>query len=186
MRVLTSVHHLNAAAGVFADSAAAAGCELVEWLPHEAPPPSLDGFGAAIIFGGEAQVDDEDGHPWLRPEKLLLHGCSSGGSRRSGSASAHSCRGGRRRRRAPVAAPEIGWYEIELTAEAASDPLLGELPERFEVAVPPLRVAASLEATVLARSPACLQAFRLDGLPGLGRAVPSGGHACRLQPWLDE
>ncbi|MGH2803948.1 MAG: type 1 glutamine amidotransferase, partial [Thermoleophilaceae bacterium] len=67
MRVLVVVHHRNAAAGVFADPAAAAGHELVEWLPHESPPPALDGFDAALVFGGEAQVDQEDAHPWLRP-----------------------------------------------------------------------------------------------------------------------
>jgi hypothetical protein len=31
LRVLSVVHHRNAAAGVFAD----AGAELVEWVPHE-------------------------------------------------------------------------------------------------------------------------------------------------------
>ena len=72
MRVLLVVHHHNAAIGVFADPALAAGHELVEWLPHEAPPPELDGFDAAFVFGAEAQVDQEDKYPWLRPEKSFV------------------------------------------------------------------------------------------------------------------
>ncbi|MGH2823915.1 MAG: type 1 glutamine amidotransferase, partial [Thermoleophilaceae bacterium] len=72
MRVLVVVHHRNAATGVFAEPALAAGDELVEWLPHEAAPPELDGFGAAMVFGGAMNVDEEEAHPWLRPEKRLL------------------------------------------------------------------------------------------------------------------
>ena len=63
-----------------------------------------------------------------------------------------------------ASAPEIGWHEVELTPEAAGDPLLGGLPARFsafqwhsyEAPLPP-------GATALARSPVCLQAFRLGG-----------------------
>ena len=72
----------------------------------------------------------------------------------------------RRRARQPrrASAPEIGWHEVELTPEAAGDPLLGALPARFsafqwhsyEAPLPP-------GATALARSPVCLQAFRLGG-----------------------
>src|SRR5215210_7294541 len=72
VRVLAVVHHRNAGPGVFAEPVLAAGHELVEWLPHAAPAPSLDDIAAAIIFGGEPQVDDERRHPWLRPEKALL------------------------------------------------------------------------------------------------------------------
>jgi len=68
LRVLSVVHHRNAAAGVFAD----AGAELVEWLPHEQEPPDPDAFGAAFVFGADAQVDQEDTRPWLAPEKRLI------------------------------------------------------------------------------------------------------------------
>ena len=165
MRVLSVVHHLDAAAGVFEEPALTAGHELVAWLPHESPPPALDGFDAAIVFGGEAQVDEEDAYPWLRPEKDLvaellerevpLLGVCLGSQLVADVAGAVVRR---------AAAPEIGWHEIELTPEGANDPVLGFLPERFESfgwhyyewLLPP-------GAVELARSAACLQAFRLEG-----------------------
>ena len=170
MRVLSVVHHLDAAAGVFEEPALAAGHELVAWLPHESPPPALDGFDAAFVFGGEAQVDEEDAYPWLRPEKELvaellerevpLLGVCLGSQLLAEVAGAVVRR---------AAAPEIGWHEIELTPEGANDPLLGFLPERFESfgwhyyewLLPP-------GAVELARSAACLQAFRLENRPVWG------------------
>lgn len=176
MRVLSVVHHLDAAAGVFEEPALAAGHELVAWLPHESPPPALDGFDAAIVFGGEAQVDEEDAYPWLRPEKDLvaellqrevpLLGVCLGSQLVADVAGAVVRR---------AAAPEIGWHEIELTPEGANDPVLGFLPARFESfgwhyyewLLPP-------GAVELARSAACLQAFRLDGRSGTGNGPAWG------------
>jgi GMP synthase (glutamine-hydrolysing) len=184
VRVLSVVHHRNAAAGVFADPAAAAGHELVEWLPHEEPPPDLDDFGAALVFGGEAQVDEEDAHPWLRAEKAILRELLERATPLLG-----VCLGsqlvaeaaGAAVRKAP--APEIGWYEIELTVD---DPLLGFLPERFEGfqwhhyewLLPPGAVA-------LARSETCLQAFRLEERPVWGVQFHPEVTYADLASWLD-
>jgi GMP synthase (glutamine-hydrolysing) len=158
LRVLAAVHHHNAAAGVFADPSV----EFVEWLPHEAGPPSLDGFDAALLFGAEAQVDQEDAHSWLRGEKRLVRELLESGMPVLG-----VCFGSQLLAEglgAPVRAaaePEIGWHEVELTPEGRADPLLGFLPERFESLqwhsyewlLPPGAVA-------LARSASSLQAFR--------------------------
>jgi GMP synthase (glutamine-hydrolysing) len=188
MRVLSVVHHVNAAAGVFAEPAREAGHELVEWLPHEAGPPALDDFDAALVFGGEAQVDEEDVHPWLRPEKdvvaqLLerstpLLGVCLGSQLVAGATGAVVRR---------AAAPEIGWNEIELTPEGAADPVLGFLPERFvgfgwhhyEWLLPPGGVA-------LARSAACLQAFRLEHRPVWGIQFHPEVTLADLSSWLDD
>jgi GMP synthase (glutamine-hydrolysing) len=187
MRVLAFVHHRNAGAGVFADPADAAGHELVEWLPHESPPPRLDAVGAAIVFGGEAQVDEEDARPWLRPEKRLLRELLERGIPMLG-----VCLGSQLVAEAAGAvvrraeAPEIGWHEIELTPAGLHDPVLGFLPERFESfqwhhyewLLPPGAVA-------LARSPGCLQAFRLEDRPVWGvQFHPEVTHA-DLDSWLD-
>ena len=58
--------------------------------------------------------------------------------------------------------PEIGWIPVDVGADASGDPLLGPLAPGFralewhsyEFLLPP-------GATPLARSPVCLQAFRL-------------------------
>jgi GMP synthase-like glutamine amidotransferase len=163
LRVLLVVHHRNAAVGVFAD--AAQDHELVEWLPHEGPAPAPEGFDAAIVLGAEAQVDQEDAHPWLRAEKQVvgdllerdvpLLGVCFGSQLLAQLAGAEVRR---------AAEPEIGWHQVELTREGSSDPLLSFLPARFESLqwhhyewlLPPGGVA-------LARSARCLQAFRLEG-----------------------
>ncbi|MGH2715603.1 MAG: type 1 glutamine amidotransferase [Thermoleophilaceae bacterium] len=188
MRVLVVVHHRNAATGVFAEPALAAGDELVEWLPHEAPPPELDGFGAAIVFGGAMNVDEEEAHPWLRPEKRLLRELLERGTPLLGvclgSQLVAEAAGGVVR---PAARPEIGWHQIELTADGAADPLLGALPERFESfqyhhyewLLPPGGVA-------LARSALALQAFRLEGCPVWGLQFHPEVTEADLGSWLDD
>lgn len=177
---------------MFADPAHAAGHELVEWLPHEAPPPSLDGFGAAIVFGAEAQVDQEDAHPWLRPEKQVvgellardtpLFGVCFGSQLLAELAGSVVRR---------AAEPGIGWHGVELTPEGRTDPLLGFLPERFESLhshhyewlLPPGGVA-------LARSARCLQAFRLEDRPVWGvqfhPEVTEADYGSWLDSWEDD
>src|SRR5438270_5012442 len=132
MRVLSIVHDHDAGPGVFAATAAARDDELVEWAPAEAPAPSLDGFGAALVFGGGMNVDDEDAHPWLRGEKELLRELLE---RRVptlavclGAQLLAEAAGGTARR---AREPEIGWKEVELTPEAADDAVLCPLPPRF-------------------------------------------------------
>jgi hypothetical protein len=68
VKVLSIVQQTDASAGVFADAAS----ELVEWIPSKGPPPALDGVGAAMVFGGGMNVDQESAHPWLREEKQLI------------------------------------------------------------------------------------------------------------------
>jgi len=165
-RILSVVHQRDAGSGVFAEIDA----RLEEWMPPEAPPPALDGYDAVMVFGGAMNVDQEERLDWLRPEKELLRevldrrlpalGVCLGSQLLAEAAGAEP----RRARE-----PEIGWHDVELTPEAAADPLLGGLPGRlegfswhsYEAPLPPGAVA-------LARSPVCLQAFRLDGRAAWG------------------
>lgn len=163
MRVLLIVHQRDAGAGVFAEAVVGAGHETVEWHVSEGArlPADLD---AAIVFGGSPQVDEEHLYAWLAPEKRLLRGLIDGGIPLLGvclgAQLLAEVAGGAVRR---AAEPEIGWVEVSLTPEGAADPLLGSLPDRFaafqwhhyEWLLPPGAVA-------LARTPACLQAFRLE------------------------
>jgi len=188
VRILSIVHHDNAAAGVFREPAAAARHELIEWLPHDGPPPRLDGIEAALALGGEAHADQDELHPWLAPEKALLRellerdvptlGICLGSQLLAQAA------GGEIR---PAAVSEVGWYEIELTDDGAADPLLGFLPRSFEGfewhhyewLLPP-------GAKVLARSDACLQAFRLGDRPFWGIQSHPEVTLPDLESWLDE
>jgi GMP synthase-like glutamine amidotransferase len=187
MRVLSVVHHRNAAAGVFGEPARVAGHELVEWMPHEGLPPALDRFGAAIVFGAEAQVDQEEIRPWLRAEKELVRELVERGTPTLG-----VCFGSQLLAEAvgavvrPAQSAEIGWNEIELTPEGQIDLLLGFLPERFEGfgyhhyewLLPPGAVA-------LARSAVCLQAFRLEDRPFWGIQFHPEVVLADLSSWLD-
>jgi GMP synthase (glutamine-hydrolysing) len=188
MRVLAVVHYSRAAAGVFSEAAAAAGHELVEWLPHEQPPPAHDGFGAAMVFGGPMNVDEEQAHRWLRPEKRFLRELLERGTPTLGvclgSQLVAEAAGGQVRR---AERPEIGWHEIELTPEGGADQLLGVLPERFESfqyhhyewLEPPGGVT-------LARSALALQAFRLAERPVWGLQFHPEVTEPDLRSWFDD
>jgi GMP synthase (glutamine-hydrolysing) len=175
VRVLSIIHEHEAGPGVFAEAAAARGDELEAWVPPEAPPPELEGFGAVLVFGGSMHVDQEEANPWLPREKEVLRSVLEAGTPVLGvclgSQLLAEAAGGTARR---ASRPEIGWHAVELGPPAAGDPLLGPLPERFEgfewhsyeFTLPP-------GAKPLAHSDLCLQAYRIDG-SGDSRA-PSWG-----------
>jgi GMP synthase (glutamine-hydrolysing) len=184
LRVLSVAHHRNAAAGVFADT----GAELVEWMPHESPPPALDGFDAAFVFGAEAQVDQEDTYPWLRPEKRVVRELIESqtpvlgicfGSQLLAEAAGADVRQSSR--------PEIGWHEVELTADGRVDPVLGFLPARFEsLQYHHYEWLQPPGAVVLARSAVCLQAFRLPDRPVWGVQFHPEVTESDFGEWLDD
>jgi GMP synthase (glutamine-hydrolysing) len=184
LRVLSVVHHRNAAEGVFAEVDA----EFVEWLPHEAPPPALDGFDAAMLFGAEAQVDQEDTYPWLRPEKQLVRELLARGTPVLG-----VCFGSQLLAEAAGAEvrqssrPEIGWHELELTAAGRADPLLAFLPARFEsLQYHHYEWLQPPGALALARSSVCLQAFRLPDRPVWGLQFHPEVTESDFGEWLDD
>ena len=178
MRVLSIVHELDAGAGVFG--------EFERWVPSSAPAPT-DDFDAVMIFGGSMHVDQNDGHPWLEPEKAFIREQLERGTPILG-----VCLGsqllaeaaGARPHRMPE--PEIGWYEIEVTDAGAADPVLGPLAPSVELFewhhyVAPLPPGA----TELARTPLCVQAFRIDGKPAWGLQFHAEVTRESLWGWLD-
>jgi GMP synthase (glutamine-hydrolysing) len=170
VRVVSIVHEREAGGGVFADTTARLGHELTEWIPAEGEAPALDGFDAVLVFGGAMHVDQESQHSWLGNEKHLLRGLLPRGTPVLGvclgaQLLAEVAGGGAR----PAAEPEIGWKDVRLTDEAACDPVLGQLPERFEsFQWHSYAMAAPPGAVVLAHSATCLQAFRLQAAPWWG------------------
>ncbi len=155
-------------------------------MPSAGPPP--DDFDALMVFGGSMHFDQNDEHPWLTPEKAVHPRCSSSAGRRSSaSASAASC-SPRRRARTPYRTPEpeIGWYDIEITEAGAADPVVGPLAPSVELFewhhyVAPLPPGA----VELARTPACVQAFRIEGKPAWGLQFHAEVTRENLFGWLD-
>jgi GMP synthase-like glutamine amidotransferase len=82
--------------------------------------------------------------------------------------------------------PEIGWYDVEVTEAGAADPVVGPLApstklfewHHYMAPLPP-------GAVELARTPACVQAFRVDGKPAWGLQFHAEVTRENLMGWLD-
>ena len=161
MDVLAIVHGPNVGAGVFADAVRARGDRLIEWIPSS--NDDVPHAEAVLVFGGAMHVDQEAEHPWLQIEVDVLRrfleagtpvlGVCLGAQLLAQTAGAHV---------GPARSPEIGWLPVELTSDAANDPLFASLPPRFD-AFQWHHYAFDIPsgATELARSAVCSQAFRL-------------------------
>jgi GMP synthase-like glutamine amidotransferase len=180
LHVLGLIHQEDSPAGVFADIID--DLEIASFALGR--PPSRDGYDAAIVFGGEVNVDEEGANPWLREEKAFIRGLIESGRPLLG-----VCLGAQLIAEAAGAhvgplpgGPEIGWSEVERVGE---DPLLGELPVRFRALewhgyhaeLPPGAVA-------LARNGAGLQAFRLAHEPVWGIQFHAEATAGTLAHWI--
>jgi GMP synthase (glutamine-hydrolysing) len=178
VKVLSVVHELDAGAGVFG--------EFPTWVPGNGPPPHGQ-IDALMIFGGSMHVDQEDGHPWMAPEKMFIRehlrrgtpilGVCLGSQLLAEAAGAQPYR---------MPEPEIGWYEIEITEAGAADPVVGPLAPSVEL-FEWHHYAAPLPpgAVELARTPGSLQAFRLDGKPAWGLQFHAEVTRENLFDWLD-
>jgi GMP synthase (glutamine-hydrolysing) len=163
--VLSVIHGEKVRAGVFGDAIAARGHRLEEWsLAWGTPlPRPLDEYGAVVVFGGAMHADQESDHPWLREEHTFLQqllemrkpvlGVCLGSQLLAKATNAHV---------GPAREPEIGWFRVELTEDAAHDPVLGAMPAQFDAFQWHYYVHGLPEGAVeLARNALCTQAFRL-------------------------
>jgi GMP synthase-like glutamine amidotransferase len=168
VKILAILHQPDAGPGVFAEAIAAAGYRLELWEPvgGEPAPDDLRPYAGVVTLGGAVHPDQDAAHPWLGVEKRLLArvleqeipllGVCLGAELVAEAAGGASHR---------ARTPEIGWYPVQATGEASSDPLIGPLPQRFdalewhsyECSLPPGSVP-------LSRSESCLQAFRVGEL----------------------
>jgi GMP synthase (glutamine-hydrolysing) len=188
MRVLTIVHEADAGPGVFSAALAAAGAEVDTWrLAKQSQPPGAAGaYDAIMSFGGSAHPHQEERHPWLATEKRFLAGALVDAVPLLG-----ICLGseliaevaGARMRHLPH--PEIGWYEVSLTDEGGSDPVVGAIGHSFEALEwHSYAVDLPLGATALAQSSSCLQAYRL-GSSAWGLQFHAEVTSEDFQHWLD-
>jgi len=165
MRALAIVHQNDAGPGVFAEECRERGVQLDEWLLPDGgrPPVEPADYDAVMTFGGAMHPDQNSRYAWINEEKKLLGdlieqgvpllGVCLGSQLVADAAGSRSAR---------AANPEIGWFDVELTTEGATDPLLGALAPGFtgfqwhsyHSPLPPGAVA-------LAQSPSALQAYRI-------------------------
>jgi GMP synthase-like glutamine amidotransferase len=165
MKVLAVIHGERVRAGVFEDAVRERGHDLEEWsLAWGAPPPRpIDDYDAVMVFGGAMHADQDEHHPWLREENLLLQrildlhtpllGVCLGAQLIAKAAHAEV---------GPCTEPEIGWFEVETTEAAERDPIFAGLPARFDAFQWHFYThGLPAGAEELARSSTCMQAFRL-------------------------
>ena len=188
MRVLSIVHERTAGSGVFAEVARAHHAELVEWMPALGGAPSAGEFDAALVFGGATHADQELEYTWLQTEKqllreLLLAAVPTLGVCLGAQLVAEVAGGGVVR----MPAPEIGWTPVQLTAAARADALLGPLPRDFEsFQWHSYEVLTPGGAVALARSAACLQAFRLASAPWWGIQFHAEATSETIAGWIED
>ena len=94
--------------------------------------PDWREFGAVVVMGGPMGAYQEDEHPWLAPEKRLLReavdagmpvwGVCLGAQLLASALGARVYRG---------ETPEVGVLPVELTPEAAADPVFAAAPQGF-------------------------------------------------------
>jgi GMP synthase-like glutamine amidotransferase len=163
VRVLSIVHPGDAGPELFGPVVRAAGHGFEERNFAEGGPPEPEDYDAVLVFGGSMHVDQWEQHPWLRAESDWLQPLLAGPTPTLG-----ICLGSQLLAQAagawvgPLATPEIGWHEVELTETGLADPVLSALPPRFE-ALEWHHYAHELPggAVALAHNGASLQGFRL-------------------------
>ena len=188
-RVLVFQHMSLAHPGIFRDCMRAGG---IAWdvvaLEAGEPIPALSGYDALLVMGGAMDVWQEAEHPWLRAEKrairaaVLEHGMAYLGICLGHQLLADALGGEVR----PAASPEIGVFEVRLSAAGRAHPLLEGLPDRSryvqwhaaEVVRPPPG------GEVLARSEDCAVQALAVGPRAFGLQFHAEVDAPTLAEWL--
>ena len=145
-----------------------AGLEIVQWHAEKtaAPVESLDGFSGLVSLGAFAGVEDEAETAWMPLERRLIEsalavempvlGLCFGSQLLASVAGAEVGKSG---------SPEVGWYEVEMTEDAAADPLmsvLGPEPEVIQYHYDTFNWPASNpDVTILGTANGMNQAFRV-------------------------
>jgi GMP synthase (glutamine-hydrolysing) len=161
--VLVVQHDLDAPLAALAPPLAALGVRTVTWLATSQPEPPAGPFDGLIVLGGVVNPDGTGGAAPLDREREVIADAHARGLPVLGlclgaQLIAQALDGSAER----LPAGEIGWVPIEFAAAAQSDALLAGAPRELDVQEwhnyacnPPAGAA------VLARSPACVQAFRV-------------------------
>ncbi len=165
MKALHVINQTGGPAALFLPALAERGFEVEEIdVGHGRLPRTLDPYDAVLVCGGTANTHETDRYPWLDHERVLLAEAVERGIPTMG-----LCLGAQLLAQAaggsvyPAHPPEVGWHAVERAPDAADDPVLGgAMPARF-MALQWHFYACELPpaAVELARSPVCVQAFRI-------------------------
>jgi GMP synthase-like glutamine amidotransferase len=188
VRVLSIVHEHTAGSGVFGQVLRERGEEVLEWVPPLGPAPPAPEPDAVLVFGGAMNCEQESQHPWLGIEKAHLRRLLAAGTPALGvclgAQLLAEAAGGRVTR---MGAPEIGWRCVQLEPSASRDPLLGSLPARFEgFQWHSYELSPPRGAQLLARSAACLEAFRTASAPWWGIQFHAEVTGEAIEGWIDD
>jgi GMP synthase-like glutamine amidotransferase len=161
--VLVVQHDLDAPLAALEPPLAALGVRTATWLATAQPEPPAGSFDGLIVLGGIVNPDGSEGDAPLDRERELIADAHARGLPVLGiclgaQLIAQALDGSAER----LPAGEVGWVRIEFVDAAGSDALLAGAPRALDVQEwhnyacnpPP-------GAAVLARSPACVQAFRV-------------------------
>ena len=164
VRILSLIHGVNAHAGVFGDQVESDGHELhqASYAMEQPPAQPVAWYDAVMVFGGSMNTHEEDRHPWLRHGRAIAQALEAElpvfgvclGSQLLAESRAARC--SKRRLRDP------GWYEVELTPEAAGDPIFARLRSGSRATSGTATARPSPEGRRAgAERHVCLQAYRV-------------------------
>jgi GMP synthase (glutamine-hydrolysing) len=189
MRLLAISHQRDAGPGVFGEAITEAGHVLDLWHRAETDRPPADplGYDGVLTFGGAMHADQESEHPWLAAEKALLRELLA---RRApvmavclGAQLLAEAAGGKAVR---ASQPEIGWFDVEVTADGSVDAVVGPLVPEFEAFEwHSYKCHLPETAVVLARTPVCAQAYRV-GERAWGIQFHAEVGAADAANWVDD
>jgi GMP synthase-like glutamine amidotransferase len=164
--ILVIEHPDGGTAGVFDEVAQRAAVEMVSWCPADVTSPPVQPAGAAgiLVLGGAMNVGEADALHYLGHEIALLRDCLATDvpvlGVCLGSQLVAAAAGAEVRR---MASPEIGWHPVEPLPAAAADAVFARLAAEPFSAYQWHSHAFDLPAgaVALARTAACLQAYRI-------------------------
>ncbi len=189
LRVLSVTHGPSVPGGVFDEAVERGGHALERWqVPDGGRPDPAGTYDAVMVFGGSMHPDADDQFHWLAHEETFLRDVLEADVPVIG-----VCLGAQMLARAagaevgPASELEIGWLEVSLTEEGVADPVLGALAPTVTVFQwHHYTFGLAPGAVALARSPICLQAFRLDGSRAWGIQFHAEVTGEMATAWVEE
>ena len=135
VRVLVIQHEPATGPGWWGEWLVETGLQLDVCHAYAEDLPSLDHHHGLLVLGGAMGPTDDDACPWLPATRDLLSDAVTAGLPTMGiclgaELIAVACGGSVRR---GVAGPELGVLGIDLDPLAATDPVLGALPQQSRV-----------------------------------------------------